>query len=819
MVLARLAPAALTLVALVPFAWVHARSKPPSSGPRAVVERNAGRGGGGGRAELERDARVILARNCYACHGPDAAAREAELRLDTAAGLAATTLFGAVVVPKDPDASELIRRIRDDLEPMPPSKHGGPLALEDVAILVAWVESGGGFAEHWSFVAPTRPEVPESGDGWARTPVDAFVVRSHELRGLVHAGEADRATLLRRVSLDLIGLPPTPQQVAGFTADDGEDAFERVVDALLADPAFGERWASVWLDQARYADTCGYGMDLPRTIWPWRDWVVDAFNANMPYDRFTVEQLAGDLLPDADDRTRLATAFHRNTLNNTEGGTDNEEFRVLAVKDRVDTTFAVWTGLSAGCARCHDHKFDPLSQVEYYELFDLFNQTADRDTDDDGPRLITPRGAAESERHSQALAEVEAARSALAVERKRAGSGSGRTALNDGSSTDLAAASKRLEGARARLSDLDVTRTPVLVELAEDAHRTSHVHLRGDWLAHGPEVRAGIPDRFAYAGEAEPTNRLELAHWLVDSRHPLTARVAVNRLWARLFGRGLVVTEEDFGTQGAAPSHPELLDWLAVEYVESGWDTKALLRLLVTSATYRQDSRARADVRALDPTNTWLARGARRRLEAEMVRDAALRVAGLLVERRGGPAVFPPQPAGLWKVAFDGGSDWATSEGDDRYRRDLYTFLRRTQPYHTRTAFDGTSRETCTARRFPTNTPIQALVMLNDPVFVEAAQALARRMLQGAPTTDDRARVAHGLELTLARPAEAQRVDVLIELLERARADFATRLGDARRFATEPLGPLPDDVDVTEAAAFTLVANVLLNQDAFLSIE
>ncbi|QDU84791.1 Planctomycete cytochrome C [Planctomycetes bacterium Pla163] len=765
-----------------------------------------------GAADLDRAARGILARHCYACHGPDAAAREAELRLDTAQGLAAATLFGAIVVPGDPDRSELVRRVLAADEPMPPRDHGDPLAPEDVATLLAWVESGGRFAEHWSFTAPVRPHVPEAGDGWARSAVDRFVARAHAHHGLEPTAEADRATLLRRVSLDLTGLPPTPEQVAAFLADEREHAYEFAVDRLLAEPAYGERWASVWLDLARYADTCGYGMDLPRTIWPWRDWVVDAFNANMPFDRFTLEQLAGDLLPDADDSTRLATAFHRNTLNNTEGGTDDEEFRVLAVKDRVDTTFAVWTGLTAGCARCHDHKFDPLSQVEYYELFDLFNQTQDADTDDDRPRLVTPRGEAEIERIARARTEVEAAGVALLAVRERVAEGGA-------GDSDLVDATERLERARTALHELDVTRTPVLVEVDASARRSSHVHVRGNWLEHGQEVRAAVPDRFVFEGEPAPSNRLELARWLVDPRHPLTARVSVNRFWARLFGQGLVATEEDFGTQGSAPSHPELLDWLAVEYVASGWDTKALLRTLVTSATYRQASSAPAAVRALDPTNTWLARGPRRRLEAEMVRDASLRVAGLLVERRGGPAVFPPQPAGLWNVAFDGGRDWTTSTGEDRYRRDLYTFLRRTQPYHTRTTFDGTSRETCTVRRIPTNTPIQALVTLNDPVFVEAAQALARRMLRGAATGGDRARIELGLEWTLARPADPERVDVLLELLTRARTDFATRAEDARVFATDPLGPLPGDLDVVDAAAFTLVANVLLNQDAFLTNE
>lgn len=722
--------------------------------------------------ELARAAREVLAANCYACHGPDAAAREADLRLDTAEGLATFTLDGAVVTPGDPEASTLLLRVRDETDPMPPQGHPA-LSAADAELLERWIAGGGELVEHWSFVRPQRPVAPAgtSDDPWVRDPLDAHVLSALRERGLEPSAPADRATWLRRASLDLIGLPPTPERVARFVADERPGAFERVVDELLADPAFGERWASLWLDLARYADTCGYGMDLPRTIWPWRDWVVDALNEGMPFDRFTLEQLAGDLLEDATDRTRLATAFHRNTLNNTEGGTDDEQFRQLAVKDRVDTTMGVWLGLSAGCASCHDHKFDPISQAEYYALFDLFNQTADRDTDDDAPTLSVVVG------------------------------------------TDAAGEERRATA-------------PVMVALGPDQRRTTHVHERGNWLAPGEVVRAGVPRALAFEDEPQPTDRLALARWIVDPRHPLTARVTVNRFWARLFGRGIVLTEEDFGTRGARPSHPELLDLLAVDFVEGGWNLKALLRRLVLSATYRQASVIDGRRAERDPDNTWLSRGPRKRLEAEMVRDASLAVSGLLDRTRGGPSVFPPQPPGLWQVAFYGGN-WETSTGGDRYRRDLYTFLRRTQPYHTRTTFDGTSREVCTHRRVNTNTPLQALVSLNDPVFVEAAQALARRMWTDVPdgvvpgdaTQGDAARTARGLELVLSRPADPERVEVLLELLSIARADFAQRPADALVFATDPLGPLEEGADPVEFAAFTLVANVLLNQDAFLTIE
>lgn len=1156
---------------------------------------------------LARAARRVLAANCYACHGPDAASREAELRLDTEAGLRTPTLDGAVVTAGDPSASTLWLRVTDGTDPMPPADHGEPLAAEDVEVLERWIASGGDFVEHWSFTPVVRPSAPKLADAsWARDPLDLFVIDALRERDLEPSPEADRATWLRRASLDLVGLPPSPERVAAFVADERADAFERAVDELLADPGFGERWASVWLDLARYADTCGYGMDLPRTIWPWRDWVVEALNADMPFDRFTLLQLAGDLVADADDSTRLATAFHRNTLNNTEGGTDDEEFRQLAVKDRVDTTLGVWNGLTAGCARCHDHKFDPLSQREYYALFDLFNQTADRDTDDDAPTLPTPWGeeverlmeakrrlaasesrlddrldaflsaaaeevggvesegglggvSIEEASHSRGLEQLvgalEASAATLptsatwtafvphAVERvldapwtiedaavvgepvergidlwrvtyelaeqsvdladigafgvraARAGrfdagerarafaalEGTGldtrvsltahgvptpttpvvevrvvapganrllglgevevfaegvdvaphgrarQSSTTDGHGAELAidgalrgadgdavgtrasttfeqspswtltlaepvaverivihsdfgasfgergqdlvvslldadggvvrsisireidgarvavepSGSIRLpiertrldgsadglvgrraigtfvpawlprtasqlefalpfarvehpllgafelsvsrgpsraaevvatldEGLRAELEALevdplalrerlaevfapldealagaleerdeardardrmDVTRTPVMVARPSGERRDSFVHERGDWRAQGEQVHAGVPDRFAFAGEPEPTDRLALARWLTDPRHPLTARVTVNRFWARLFGRGIVFTEEDFGLQGTPPTHPRLLDLLAADFVADGWDVKALLRRLVLSSTYRQASPTDERRARLDPDNRWLSRGPRKRLEAEMVRDAALAVSGLLDRTRGGPPVFPPQPDGMWQVAFYGGHGWETSTGGDRYRRDLYTYLRRTQPYHTRTTFDGTSREVCTHRRVATNTPLQALITLNDPVFVEAAQALARRVLaecedgedgvrgEESVRGDDTARLGRALELVLSRPADPRRIEVLATLLDRARTDLAARPDDARLFATEPLGPLPEGADPVECAAFTLVANVLLNQDAFLTIE
>jgi mono/diheme cytochrome c family protein len=888
---------------------------------------------------LARDARALLAARCYACHGPDAHGRKADLRLDTQDGLLALRDGARLVAPDAPHTSLLLERVRDAADPMPP-KHAGALLTDDeTALLERWIADGAVLTPHWAFVAPQPSPVPRlDWPGATHTaPIDAFVMERLTAAGLEPAPEAPRTTLLRRLSFDLVGLPPTEDFLARHGGGTDDASYERAVDELLASPHFGERWASTWLDLARHADSKGYGSDPLRTIWPYRDWVVRAFDEELPFDRFVIEQLAGDLLPDATDETRLATAFHRNTLNNTEGGTDDEEFRIAAVKDRVDTTMAVFSGLSAGCARCHDHKFDPLSQREYYALMDVFNHTADADTDDDGPLLAVRTSDADETRarfeahlgdferglpstidgapfdpfapvvrvrlelpgaqRILSLAEVRlfdrdgreisggnATQSStdFGGDAARARDGDTNGAHDDGSVThthegadpwweleldgahtigriefanrtdgDLAA---RLEGLRLVTSDADGTErlrvelfdarehtfvfeprawlerardggptvdTPVLVELAADMRRTTHVHERGDFRAPGEVVHAGVPEALAVDGHT-PQDRLQFARWLVDPRHPLTARVTVNRFWARLFGRGLVATEEDFGLRGAAPSHPRLLDSLALGFVASGWDVKQLLRSLVTSHTYRQDSNASARALAIDPENRLLSHASRRRLEAEMVRDAALAVAGLLSTKKGGPPVFPPQPDGLWRAAFNGERSWTTSTGEDRHRRDVYTFLRRTVPYHTRTTFDGTSRETCTPRRTPTNTPLQALVTSNDPVFVEAAQAFGRRVLAGAERVGEE-QVERAVELALARaPTELERRE-LLALVDLARAQFTSAPNDALLFATEPLGPLPEGSDaaehIVEHAVATLLASTVLNLDDFLTRE
>jgi hypothetical protein len=1133
----------------------------------------------GDPVDFSSQIRPIISGKCFSCHGPDESSRKAKLRLDLRAEAILEHKGVRAIVPGDAGNSELIRRITstDPDELMPPPKTGRTLSAADIDLIKRWIQEGAAYSPHWAFVKPERPPLPGvKMKSWPANAIDCFVLAKLEKQGLKPSPAADRYALIRRLSLDLTGLPPTPEEVDGFVSDRRSDAYERLVDRLLGSPAYGERWARVWLDLARYADSAGYGSDpLRPNIWPWRDWVIRALNANMPYDRFTLEQIAGDLLPrapDSDDQDQdglIATGFHRNTMTNTEGGTDDEEFRVAAVKDRANTTAQVWMGLTMGCAQCHTHKYDPITQREYYRFFAFFNQTEDNDQPDERPTLalptreqrekmdrlkaeisrleqqrkvVTPKFAEELAAWEKAQAQgiewtplepvelksyegttlrarddcsilaegscpetdtysisvltdrtnLTAVRLELLPHDSLPGYGPGRapdtgdavlteirlavrapktlppraryirvelpgpqrvlslaevqvfderenvaprgnaiqsstddhadagraidartdgnfdagsttltraednpwweldlgsdTALEeiavwnrtdrglgtrlsdfklvaldaqrktvwernvgavpspftrfrvpaekeaklrnasadesdsqhpvsqaiDGNTdakngwgaadkTGLArAASFELEGRPvtepgslliftlvqkygtnrtlgcfrlsattqpppvrelpARIRDLlavsagdrsekqrddlaDFFRSfapstvkiderlkplrqeldevrpvalPVMRELAADKRRESHLLNKGNFLDPGEAVAPGVPAAFNPFPENAPANRLGLAQWLVSRDNPLTARVAVNRLWAQLFGIGIVETEEDFGTQGQPPSHRELLDWLAVEFMDHRWDMKAILKTIVMSAAYRQSSRVTPELLGEDPRNRLLARGPRRRLDAEMVRDQALALSGLLSRKLGGPSVYPRQPDGLWRAAFNGERTWATSTGEDRYRRGLYTFWRRTVPYPSMATFDAPSRETCTVRRIPTNTPLQAFVTLNDPVFVEASQALGRRLMsQSVKTVADRVR--YGLRLCLARPPADQQVTALVDLYEKELAHYRGDAADATKLATEPLGPLPDGINAAEAAAWTSVANVLLNLDGVLT--
>jgi len=769
----------------------------------------------GEEPSFTRDIKGILSNRCVRCHGPDPEGRAgggAEgLRLDTFAGATADLGGHAAIVPGKPDESELIARITstDPDIVMPPPEAGERLPEKQVDLLRRWIVAGATYEPHWSYVRPSRPPLPAVKDtAWPKNAIDRFILARLEAEGLVPQPEADRATLARRLALDLTGLPPTPEEVDAFAADSSPDAVEELVDRLLAHPGYGEHMARQWLDLARYADSAGYADDPPRTIWGWRDWVIGAFDANMPFDEFTIKQLAGDLLPNATLDDRVATAFHRNTLTNNEGGTIDEEFRTVAVIDRVNTTLSTWMGTTMACAQCHDHKYDPLSQKEYFQLYAVLNNTADADLKDESPVVRIPWAQVDAKRIpiEKEIAEIEAGIPELK-----------KPATKDRPEPpEFQPARKIVAELRKRLDQNPAVTVPILEELDGDKRRITKIQLRGNWQNLGDEVREGVPDVFhdAAAADGGRFDRLALAKWLVDPANPLTARVIVNRLWERFFGIGIVSTSEEFGSQGDLPSHPALLDWLACELVESGWNLKAMQRLIVTSAAYRQTSKCPPDLVARDPENRLVACGPRVRLSAEVIRDQALAAAGLLSRKKGGPSVKPPQPAFGLATAFGGGVDWETSTGEDRYRRALYTTWRRSNPYPSMATFDAPSREVCTIRRPRTNTPLQALVTMNDPAFVEAAQALARRMVQeGGSTEADRA--ARGFRLVLARQPTPAEIDRLVGLHADAKSDYLQNPDDAKKMSTDPLGPLPSalDADVADLAAWTVVANVILNLD------
>ncbi len=779
-----------------------------------------------------RDVRPILSDHCFACHGPDDKTRKGELRLDSPEGMTARRDGGAPVVPGNPAGSLIFQRIvTKDLEDrMPPAEHGKPLDEAKIAVIRRWIEAGAPWEQHWSFIAPQSRAMPTAGGSWARNPIDRWIRARLEREGLPNASEAPKNVLIRRASLDLTGLPPTADEVASFVADSRPDAYERLIDRLLASPRFGERLASPWLDLARAADTSGYNNDEPRDIVPWRDWLIAAGNSNMPYDRFITEQIAGDLLPDATRDQRIATNFSRNHVINTEGGAFDEEYRVEYVADRVHTTASVLLGLSIACARCHDHKFDPISQKEYYRFFAYFNTIDEKgiysySAAGFSPAIELPTPAQE-ERLAKLRADLAAAEKAVQAE-KAAEAGSAAKpappAAGDGkpapekkppSANELAV--KRLKDEEKALLE-SIPRALVMREMADP--RATRVLNRGAYDQPGEIVSAGVPAFLSPLPSGAPANRLSLARWLTDPANPLVARVEANRLWEMVFGNGLVETSEDFGVQGAAPSDPELLDWLATELVRGGWDRKRLLRTMVTSATYRQSSWASAALIDRDPRNRLLARGPRYRMPAEMLRDNALAVSGLLVERIGGASVKPYQPPGLWEdVSVERRAKYVPASGDGLYRRGLYSFWKRTCPPPAPAAFDAPDRETCVIRRGRTNTPLQALVLMNDPTYVEAARTLAERAMSegGSVPAGVFDRI---FRLVLARaPAESE-LDALTPLLDAARGGFrANPKAAADLLAVGQSKPVRAD-DATNLAAWTTVASVILGLDETVTKE
>ena len=912
----------------------------------------------------------LLSNRCIACHGPDEEHREAGLRLDTFEGATRDIDGYSAIVPGNPDDSEILFRVtleNGDQELMPPKGRGERLSEQEVALLTEWIKQGAKYDKHWSYKSLVRAEAPEK-----EHPVDFFINQRLKKEGLSKSEPADKRTLARRVSLDLIGLPPTLEELNEFLADKTPVAYSKYVDRLLARSEFGEHWARMWLDLARYADSAGYADDRPRTIWAYRDYVIRAFNNNIPFDQFTIEQLAGDLLPNPSQEQLVATAFHRNTQTNNEGGTNDEEFRNVAVVDRVNTTFATWMGTTMACAQCHTHKYDPITHHEYFQVFDVFNQTQDSDKRDESPVLELKDESVEMRResvrkqiedqkkliseletkpqplvykaHKQSgpvmtrfvrvtnlvkqgflhLAEVEiyegsnnVARSGKVSQSSTGFNGPAKLAIDGNTDGDyakmsvthtnqednpwleidlgsprkvdqikiynrtdggtanrikefqivalnerrepnwvqrvkktpnpdyaasvpvsfesfspeqvraiaqykteadpkeLTVAQKKLKDLQNRLNGIKGPTVPIFRELPNEKKRNTFVHLRGSYLSHGDQVRAGFPTSLFDAPKGISTpNRLDFAKWIMDPHNPLTPRVTANRFWEKLFGIGLVATSEEFGSQGELPSHPKLLDWLATEMIRLNWDVKAFIKLLVTSETYRQSSHVTDEMAASDPANRLLSRGPRIRLSAEMVRDQALAVSGLLSSKMYGVPVKPPQPNMGLKAAFGGGIDWKTSTGEDRYRRGLYTTWRRSNPYPSMVAFDAPNREVCTVRRDRTNTPLQALVTMNDPVYIEAAQALARKMVGEGESIPDR--ISKGFEICLSRKPDNDELNRLVALFEQVKEKYSQDENLAMQMATDPIGPVPSGMNITDLAAFTVTSNVLLNLDEML---
>jgi len=783
----------------------------------------------------------VLKTNCLPCHSDTT--RSSGLALTSRDAMLTGGNRGPAIKPGSPDDSLLVRAIEQSGQlKMPP---GRTLQPNEVAGIRRWIELGAVWpkddattsrpkgSDWWAFQPVKRVDPPRVEDaGWVRNPIDQFILARLEKEHLKPAAEASKETLLRRVSLDLTGLVPSPLEIRDFIADTSPDAYERVVDRLLASPHYGERWGRHWLDVARYADSDGYTIDAPRQMWKYRDWVINALNRDMPFDRFVIEQIAGDMLPNPTVDQLIATGFHRNTSSNYEGGIDFEQYRVEAVVDRVSTTGAAFLGLTVGCARCHDHKFDPVSQKEFYQLFAYFNNVDEISSEAeryDFNRPILEVPAPEEIARRKAFDAQWAALSKELITYVRELAAHPRRPGDEDPSKDPGLI-ERVQNLRdLRRREPKFTTTLIMRELPQP--RETYVQLGGDFTRRGVTVTPAIPAVLPQL-PAGANTRLDLAKWLVDPQNPLTSRVTVNRIWQIYFGKGIVETENDFGRQGAKPSHPELLDWLASEIIRQKWSQKAIHRLIVTSATYRQSSRRRPEIEAVDPDNKLLARQNRIRLEAEIIRDSALSASGLLTDTVGGPSVYPPIPDGAMSVTQVSGT-WPTATGPDRYRRGLYTFFRRSAAYPGLVVFDAPDATSACTRRVRSNTPLQALTTLNDETFLEFAEGLAARVLKEAPPENkDRIRYAYMLALgRQPRPGEEDRIE---RFLSRQSDEYKTKPARATeliykggKFGPDgiPVNPPPPKLaamlpaDLPLEAVWTGVARVLLNLDDFLTRE
>ena len=783
--------------------------------------------------DFSRDVLPILSDNCFECHGPDQNAREADLRLDEKESTLRTD--EPIVVPGQSGKSELFRRIisTDSDEVMPPADLNRKLTAQQIATLKRWIDEGATWGKHWAFVAPKRPELPTvQQDGWVRNPIDRFVLARLQREKLSPSPTARRETLIRRVTLDLTGMPPTPEEVAAFLADKSPSAYEKVVDRLFQSSGFGERMVWEWLDAARYADTNGYQGDPTRTMYFWRDWVIAALNGNMPFDQFTIEQLAGDLLPKPSQDQLVATGFHRNHMINGEGGRIAEESRVDYVQDRVETTGTVWMGLTFNCCRCHDHKYDPILQKEYYQFSAYFN-SVDETGRNDARGLANPIITLSSPEQKQQLQKLRTAE-AEANKKRDEVIKQARVRLDDAKKVDadpqVVAAKKEAEAAKKKREGYErsFSRTMVMRDRAKP--RETFILVRGAYNKYADKVAHGVPSILPPLPESAAANRQTLAKWLVEPAHPLTARVTVNRYWQMFFGVGLVKTTENFGLQGDLPSHPQLLDWLATEFIspsvaqpsvknshaDNAWNVKHMLRLIVTSATYRQSSKVKPALLERDPENRLLARGSRFRLPSWMIRDQALAASGLLVERVGGPPVKGYQPAGIWEEATFGKIRYQQDKGEALYRRSLYQFWRRI--VGPTIFFDVARRQTCEVKVARTNTPLHALVTLNDVTYVEAARALAQRILL-TPNQTDAARIAEAFRRLTAREPNPLELAVFTRRLKTLREHYKNDPDAAKKLIAVGESKADEKLDATELAAFTGITTIILNLDETITKE
>lgn len=727
--------------------------------------------------------RPILSDRCFKCHGPDANQRKSNLRLDTREGALAALKDNPnahAIVPGDAAQSELFLRVStsDTSLQMPPPKSNLSLTKNEIELIEKWIGQGAKYKPHWAFIPPVQSPLPEVEDEeWGSNEIDKFILTRIEASGLTPNQVADRERLLKRACLDITGLPPSIEMQKRYLADQSTSAFEKIVDELLAQPQYGERMAVYWMDVARYADSHGYQDDGLRTMWPWRDWVIHAFNKNYPYDTFVTWQLAGDLFPEPTKEQLLATGFNRNHKITQEGGIIDEEYRVEYVTDRTNTFGKAFLALTFECAHCHDHKYDPISQKDYYRTFAFFNRVPEKGL----------------------IGDIQLA--SLADPPK------------------IKITSEEVQSILTFINKRDTTPVEVMVMKDTTWKRPTYVLTRGAYDAHGEQVDIGLPrDILPYDSSKYGNNRLGLTKWLFDKKNPLTARVFVNRMWQEFFGRGLVKTSGDFGMQGEMPSHPELLDWLAVDFREHGWDVKRLIKQIVTSSTYKQSSAISKEKLAIDPDNILLARGPRTRLTAEGVRDLALASSGLLVKEIGGPSVKVYQPKGIWESSTSGRgvlARYVQDHGEKLYRRGLYSFIKRTVPPPGMLVFDGSNRDQCEVNRMRTNTPLQALVLLNEPLMLEAARVFAERLILEQSTTEEKVRKA--FQSIVCREPKKEELTMLVQYFEQEKIGFGQSPDKAKKFITAGEYPHEKISDVISVAALMQVVQTIYNLDEAIS--